>query len=216
MELKTPVRLVLCDDHRIITDGLQRLLQDAAWVECVGTAASGKELLFLLEHLSADIILLDLDMPGMDGAEAMQQVKDRWPRTKVIILTMHDGPSMVRRLMEQGADGYLLKTCGRDELLRAVQAVHEGNKHFSAEITESLLKQRAEVSSRDDRLGAISEREREVLAALAQGLSNKEIGDRLFISHRTVDTHRSNLMKKLNVHNLAGLVRLAMSAGLVR
>jgi two-component system response regulator NreC len=100
--------------------------------------------------------------------------------------------------------------------LRAVQAVHEGNKHFSAEITESLLKQRAEVSSRDDRLGAISEREREVLAALAQGLSNKEIGDRLFISHRTVDTHRSNLMKKLNVHNLAGLVRLAMSAGLVR
>ena len=142
MELKTPVRLVLCDDHRIITDGLQRLLQDAAWVECVGTAASGKELLILLEHLPADIILLDLDMPGMDGAEAMQQVKDRWPRTKVIILTMHDGPSMVRRLMEQGADGYLLKTCGRDELLRAVQAVHEGNKHFSAEITESLLKQR--------------------------------------------------------------------------
>ena len=216
MELKTPVRLVLCDDHRIITDGLQRLLQDAAWVECVGTAASGKELLFLLEHLSADIILLDLDMPGMDGAEAMQQVMDRCPRTKVIILTMHDGPSMVRRLMEQGADGYLLKTCGRDELLRAIQAVHEGNRHFSAEITESLLKHRAEVSSREDRLGAISEREREVLAALAQGLSNKEIGDRLFISHRTVDTHRSNLMKKLNVHNLAGLVRLAMSAGLVR
>ena len=104
MELKTPVRLVLCDDHRIITDGLQRLLQDAAWVECVGTAASGKELLFLLEQLPADIILLDLDMPGMDGAEAMQQVKDRWPRTKVIILTMHDGPSMVRRLMAQGAD----------------------------------------------------------------------------------------------------------------
>lgn len=217
MELKTPVKLVLCDDHRIITDGLQRLLQDAAGVECAGTADSGKALLFLLEHIAADIILLDLDMPGgMDGAEAMQQIKKQWPRIKVIILTMHDEASMVRRLMEQGADGYLLKTCGRDELLLAVKAVHEGNRHFSAEITETLLKQRAEASSQDDRLAAISEREREVLAALAEGLSNKEIGDRLFISPRTVDTHRSNLMKKLKVHNLAGLVRLAMSAGLIR
>ncbi|MEO5583900.1 MAG: response regulator transcription factor, partial [Flavobacteriales bacterium] len=119
MELKTPVKVVLCDDHRIITDGLKVLLQDVAGVECVGTADSGKALLFLLEHISADLILLDLDMPGMDGAEAMQQIKDRWPRIKVIILTMHDEPSMVRRLMEQGADGYLLKTCGRDELLLA-------------------------------------------------------------------------------------------------
>lgn len=216
MELKTPVRLVLCDDHRIITDGLQRLLQDAAWVECVGTAATGKDLLFLLEHIPADIILLDLDMPVMDGTEAMQQIKKRWPRINVIILTMHDEPGIVRRLMEQGADGYLLKTCGRDELLRAVEAVHEGNKHFSAEITETLLKQRAEATSQDDRLAGISEREREVLAALAEGLSNKEIGDRLFISPRTVDTHRSNLMKKLKMHNLAGLVRLAVAAGLVR
>lgn len=216
MELKSPIKLVLCDDHRIITDGLQRLLQDAAWVECVGTAATGKELLYLLEFLQVEIILLDLDMPGMDGAEAMQQVKARWPLIKVIILTMHDEPSVVRRLMEQGADGYLLKTCGRDELLRAVQAVHEGNKHFSAAITETLLQQRSEASSRDDRLAAISTREREVLAALAEGLSNKEIGERLFISPRTVDTHRSNLMKKLKVHNLAGLVRLAIAAGLVR
>ena len=216
MELKTPVKVVLCDDHRIITDGLKVLLQDVAGLECVGTADSGKALLFLLEHISSDLILLDLDMPGMDGAEAMQQIKNRWPRIKVIILTMHDEPSMVRRLMEQGADGYLLKTCGRDELLLAVKAVHEGNRHFSAEITETLLKQRAEISSKDGRLGAISGREREVLAALAEGLSNKEIGDRLFISPRTVDTHRSNLMKKLKVHNLAGLVRLAVAAGLVR
>lgn len=216
MELKTPVRLVLCDDHRIITEGLQRLLQDVAWVECVGTAASGRDLLYLLEHIQSDIILLDLDMPGMDGAEVMQRIKNRWPAIKVLILTMHDGQATVHRLLEQGADGYLLKSCGREELLRALQAVQEGNKHFSAEITEALLKQRAEVAMKDDRLSAISEREREVLGALAEGLSNKEIGDRLFISPRTVDTHRANLMKKLKVHNLAGLVRLAMSAGLVR
>lgn len=216
MELKTTVRLVLCDDHRIITDGLQLLVQGVAWLECVGTAATGMELLFLLEHVHADIVLLDLDMPGMDGTEAMKRIKQRWPHVKVIILTMHDGQATVRHLLEQGADGYLLKNCGRNELLRAVQAVHEGNKNYSAMITAELLRQRAESSSMDDRLGAISEREREVLAALAEGLSNKEIGERLFISPRTVDTHRSNLMKKLKVHNVASLVRLAVATGLVR
>jgi two-component system response regulator NreC len=116
--------------------------------------------------------------------------------------------------MEQGADGYLLKTCGRDELLRGLEAVRQGNRHFSAEITETLLKQRHETVS--DGLTALSEREREVLGALAEGMSNKEIGERLFISPRTVDTHRTNLMKKLDVHNLAALVRLAIRAGLVK
>ncbi|MBZ0207478.1 MAG: response regulator transcription factor [Flavobacteriales bacterium] len=216
MEPETPIRLVLCDDHCIITDGLQRMLRDEPWVDCVGTAPSGEEALFLLEHIAADIVLLDLNMPGMDGIEVMQRIRERWPEMKIIILTMNDEPAVVRRLLDQGAHGYLLKTCGRDELLRAVQAVHEGNKHFSADVTEALLKQRTETAAHDGRLTLLSPREREVLGALAEGLSNKEIGKRLFISSRTVDTHRTNLMKKLGMHNLAGLVRLAVSAGLVR
>ncbi len=215
MEPNQPIRLVLCDDHCIITDGLQRLLQDVAWVECVGVAYSGQEAIFLLQHIPADIVIMDLNMPGMDGSEAMAQIKLRWPTIKVIILTMNDEVPVVRRLMDQGADGYLLKTCGREELLRAVQAVQEGQKHFSADITEALLTKRAE-AAKDDRLSGLSSRELEVLGALAEGLSNKEIGERLFISPRTVDTHRTNLMKKVGVHNVAGLVRLAVSAGLVR
>lgn len=216
MEPKQLIRLVLCDDHCIITDGLQRLLLDVPWVECVGIASSGQEAIFLLEHVPADVVIMDLNMPGMDGAEAMGQIKVRWPGIKVVILTMNDEVAVVRRLMDQGADGYLLKTCGRDELLRGVQAVHEGHKHFSADITEALLTKRAETAGKDDRLSGLSSREREVLGALAEGLSNKEIGERLFISPRTVDTHRTNLMKKVGVHNVAGLVRLAVSAGLVR
>lgn len=212
----TPIRLVLCDDHRIITDGLQRLLQDVPWVECVGVADSGKDALFLLEHVTADLVIMDLNMPGLDGAETLARIKQRWPEMRVIILTMNDEVAVVRRLMDQGAEGYLLKTCGREELLRAVETVHGGQRHFSTDITESLLSRRAETAARDERLSALSAREREGLAALAEGLSNKEIGERLFISPRTVDTHRTNLMKKVGVHNVAGLVRLAMAAGLVR
>lgn len=216
MASSKPIRLVLCDDHRIITDGLQRLLQDVPEVECVGVADCGQDAIFLLEHVPADIVIMDLNMPGLDGAETLERIKQRWPRIRVIILTMNDEIAVVRRLMDQGAEGYLLKTCGREELLRAVQAVHGGQRHFSADITETLLTRRAETAAKDERLSGLSAREREVLGALAEGLSNKEIGERLFISPRTVDTHRTNLMKKVGVHNVAGLVRLAMAAGLVR
>lgn len=216
MEEEGSIRIAICDDHRIIVEGLQRLLADAPQTECVGTAANGKELLFLLEHVQADLVLLDLDMPVMSGIQAMARLQERHPGLKVIILTMHDEPAVVKDLLAKGADGYLLKTCGREEMLRAIHAVHEGNKHFSAQITEGLLKQRAGDYAGDERIKALSGREREILAALAEGLSNKEIGNRLFISARTVDTHRSNIMRKLEIHNLASLVRLAMETGLTK
>jgi DNA-binding NarL/FixJ family response regulator len=216
MEASDIVRIAICDDHRIVIEGLQRLLRDVAWADCVGSAASGEEAVFLLDHIQVDLLLMDLDMPRMGGAEVMRLIKARWPATRVLVLTMHDEPAVVRRLMEDGADGYLLKTCGREELLRGIQAVHHGEKHFSADITAALLRQRTETPSGHDGLLGLSSREREVLGALAEGLSNKEIGDRLFISPRTVDTHRTNLMRKLDVHNLAGLVRLAIRAGLVQ
>lgn len=210
------IKVALCDDHRIITEGIQRLLADAPGVECVGTAESGKDLFFLMGHVAVDLVLLDLDMPVMGGVEVLRRIREKRLPVKVIVLTMHDEAAVVRDLMDKGADGYLLKTCGRDELLRAVHAAHQGLKHFSAAITESLLKQRTEKAGEDERLKGLTPREREILGALAEGLSNKEIGDRLFISARTVDTHRGNLMKKLDVHNVAGLVRIAMAAGLVR
>jgi DNA-binding NarL/FixJ family response regulator len=184
-------------------------------VECIGLAASGEEAIGFLEHVQADVLVLDLDMPGIGGEEALRRVKARWPGTKVLILTMHDGPAMVRGLMEAGADGYLLKTSGREEMRLAVEAVAQGRRHFSLEVTEALLKRPAP-SAASPKLNALSLRELEVLAALAEGLSNKEIGERYFISPRTVDTHRTNLMRKLDVHNVAGLVRLAIQAGLVK
>ncbi|MDX9751654.1 MAG: response regulator transcription factor [Flavobacteriales bacterium] len=210
------IRVLLVDDHRIITDGLQVLLEPVPDVECVGVAANGEEALFSLAHVPAHVVLMDLDMPVMDGVEATERIRREYPGTKVVVLSMHEESAMVKKLMEIGADGYLVKNCGRDELLLAIRSVHAGHQHFGSALLEGLLDQKKEAAAQSSLLKDLSEREVEVLAALAEGLTNKDIGERLFISPRTVDTHRTNLMKKLETHNVAGLVRIAIKAGLVR
>ncbi|MBL8000557.1 MAG: response regulator transcription factor [Flavobacteriales bacterium] len=214
--MNDPVRVVLCDDHRIVTDGLRELLSTASDVAVVGVASGGEEALYLLAHLGADVLITDLDMPAMDGAALATEAKRRHEGLRVLVLSMHDEPATVRRLMELGVDGYLLKSAGRDELLLAVRAVHGGKRHFSSELLEAMMRPDAFKPAAHASLKELSEREVEVLAALAEGLGNKEIGERLFISPRTVDTHRTNLMRKLEVHNVAGLVRIAIQAGLVK
>lgn len=210
------IRILLCDDHRIITDGLKGLLEGDPDMSCVGVAENGAEALQTLEHLRVDVVLMDLDMPVLDGLAATERIKAEHPSVKVIILTMHDEPAMVQRMVDLGADGYLVKNCGREELLLAIRDVHAGRRHFGSALMESVLHQRQESAAQSGLLKDLSEREVEVLAALAEGLTNKEIGERLFISPRTVDTHRTNLMKKLDTHNVAGLVRIAIKAGLVK
>lgn len=211
---RTCIRVILCDDHTIITDGLRRLIGTEADIECAGVASNGVEALYLLEHVKADVLLTDLDMPEMDGAELIQRARRKFPHLRVLVLSMHDEPPLVKRMMELGADGYLVKSAGREELLLAIRNVHAGHRHFGSALAEAMLR------NGNDRTGSalladLSEREVEVLAALAEGLGNKEIGEKLFISPRTVDTHRTNLMKKLDTHNVAGLVRIAIKAGLV-
>jgi two-component system response regulator NreC len=210
------IRVAVCDDHRIVAEGLADLLHGAIGVECVGTAANGEEALFLLEHVKADVLLTDLDMPGMDGFELATKVKVQHPSLRVLVLTMHEEAALVQRTMDIGADGYLLKNVGRDELMLAIRQVHAGQRHFGSGVMESILKRPAVGALRPAAIAALSDREVEVLAALAEGLGNKEIGERLFISPRTVDTHRTNIMKKLDTHTVAGLVRIAIKAGLVK
>jgi two-component system response regulator NreC len=211
-----PIRILLVDDHRLILDGIQGLLKEMAGMECVGTCANGVEALAAVEHLAMDVVLMDIDMPVLDGIAALERIKRDKPQLKVIMLSMHDEPAMVQRVLEMGADGYLVKNCGRAELMLAIRNVHAGQRHFASALVEGLLERRQERAVQSELIRDLSEREVEVLAALAEGLGNKEIGDRLFISPRTVDTHRTNLMKKLDIHNVAGLVRVAMKAGLVQ
>lgn len=216
MSVAKVIRVLLADDHRIITDGLRLLLEGVSDMECVGACANGAEVLESIAHLGVDVVLMDIDMPVLDGIAATERIKRDHPAVKVVVLSMHDEPAVVKRVMELGADGYLVKNCGRDELLYAIRAVHAGQRHFTGAVVDGLVRQRNEQAAQHELLKDLSEREVEVLAALAEGLGNKEIGDRLFISPRTVDTHRTNLMRKLDIHNLAGLVRVAMKAGLVR
>lgn len=210
------IRVVLCDDHRIVIDGLRNLLQGVEGVECVGTAANGVEALYLSEHLGVDVLLTDLDMPEMNGFQLTGRIKQKRPEVKVLVLSMHEEPAVVKQAMDAGADGYLVKSAGRDEVLLAIREVHAGRKHFGSGVVEAFMKRGAQAQQGSAVLKDLSEREIEVLAALAEGLGNKEIGERLFISPRTVDTHRTNLMKKLDTHNVAGLVRIAIKAGLVK
>lgn len=211
-----PIRVLICDDHRVITEGVRVLLRGADGIECVGEAHSGVAALQLLEHLHADVLLCDLDMPEMDGFQLLERARARHPVLKAIVLSMHDEPALVRRAMEAGANGYLVKSAGGDEVVLAIREAHAGRTHFGSGVMQGLIKEGARVQQGGALLKDLSEREVEVLAALAEGLGNKEIGERLFISPRTVDTHRTNLMRKLDVHNVAGLVRIAIKAGLVR
>ncbi len=214
--MSIPIRVLLADDHRIITDGLKLLLADVPDMECVATCANGAEVIETITLLPVDVVLMDIDMPVLDGIAATERIKRAPTSVKVIILSMHDSPAVVQRVMELGADGYLVKNSGREELLLAIRNVHAGQRHFASTVVEGLMKQRQADATNAGLLKDLSEREVQVLAALAEGFGNKEIGERLFISPRTVDTHRTNLMKKLGTHNVAGLVRIAIKAGLVK
>jgi DNA-binding NarL/FixJ family response regulator len=210
------VRVALCDDHRIITEGLRDLLKGVEDIDVAGTAANGIEALYLAQHIAIDVLLTDLDMPEIDGFQLTERIKEKHADMKVLVLSMHDEPALVKRAMDAGADGYLVKSAGREEVVLAIREVFAGRKHFGSGVMEGFMKHGARAQEGSALLKDLSEREVEVLAALAEGLGNKEIGEKLFISPRTVDTHRTNLMKKLDTHNVAGLVRIAIKAGLVK
>jgi two-component system response regulator NreC len=208
--------ILLADDHQLILDGLNSLLKNREDILVAGEAKNGRDALSLVKLLDPDIVLMDIDMPVMNGIEALKEIKKASPTTKVIILSMHEESGMIKSLMALGANGYLLKSCSQDELLGAISTVAKGQQYFSQGAVRSLLQmENSPTSAAQELTELLTDRETEVLQLIAEGFSNKEIGAKLFISHRTVDTHRTNLMKKLNVGNIAGLISFAIKKGLV-
>lgn len=206
------IRLILVDDHQIVLDGLKALLDDLDDFDCVATADNGQKALDLLKVFEVDVILMDIDMPVMNGIEATKRVKKDFPKTKVISLTQHSERGMVRQLLDCGSDGYLLKNIAQEELADAIRKVFAGEQAFSEEVSEHLSGKAVEKNANGVDV-ELTEREIEILSLIADGLSSKQIGDHLFISPRTVDTHRTNLMNKLDIHNIAGLIRFALKNG---
>lgn len=211
------IRIIIADDHQIVIDGIRALIGKNPNFKIIGEARNGKEVLELLQYLHADVILMDLDMPVLNGLDATVAVKKKYPKCKVIGLTMHSEPGMIRAMMESGADGYVLKTADREMLLEAIDKVLMDQKYFSPEVTETLVRNNAQGTNSDgSEKEKLTDREEEILILIAEGYSNKEIGERLFISHRTVDTHRTNIMKKIDARNIAGVIRYAIKNGYIR
>ncbi|MEI7524651.1 MAG: response regulator transcription factor [Mariniphaga sp.] len=214
--MRRAINVLLVDDHQLILDGLKSLLKHTDNLVVAGEANNGRDAIRLLDILNIDVVLMDIDMPVMNGIDALKEIKRIKPLMKVIILSMHNESGMIKNLLGIGADGYLLKSTSQDELIRAILKVAEGDKYFSTEITLSLLNPSQSNFQTSKQLSeTLTIREEEILKLIAEGFSNKEIGARLFISHRTVDTHRTNLMNKLNVSNIAGLISYAIKSGLI-
>ncbi len=208
------MKVVIVDDHRVVREGLSFMLSDHPDVEIVGEAGSGSELMEVLATTEVDIALLDIRMPGMTGFDVLERVRSEWQDTKVIMLTMHDDPAYVRRAIELGASGFLLKSTGRDELVRALKAVEGGGTYLQGEITMpfvSMLTEGPDPSSD----WQLSDREREVLQLVADGRENKQIAAEMGVAEATVKTYLKTIFTRMHVRSRAEAVAVALRRGII-
>jgi two-component system, NarL family, response regulator NreC len=213
------VRVLIADDHGVVRKGLRLLLEQYPEIEVVGEAANGREVVRLATELTPNVILMDVAMPLLNGIDAADQIRRTNDQIGVIMLTMHADEGYLLRALNAGVRGYLLKESAEGDLLRAVQAVSQGKPFFSPAITQTLLEDYMRVLKEDglsDSFELLTAREKEVLQLLAEGKTNKEVASILEISLYTVESHRTNLMQKLNLHNTAEIVLYAVRKNLVR
>jgi two-component system response regulator NreC len=213
-----PVRIVLADDHAMFRAGLAALLESEPRFEVVGEASTGEEAVDLSRALKPDIVVMDLSMPGTNGLEATRRIAALGLDTRVLVLTVHAEEEYLVPVVEAGASGYLTKTSADTDLIEALKVVSRGQVYLPPKATTLLLRQykKAEDDDEPSRLKELSSREREVLALTAEGFSSREIGKKLFISPKTVDTYRSRIMEKLGLSHRSELVRFALKVGLLK
>lgn len=192
-----PVKVILADDHSMIREGLKQLLEINGDIQVVGEAADGLECLSLIKKVKADVLLLDINMPGLNGLQVLEKIGKAQSNLKVLILTVHNEMEYLIKAIDIGVDGYLLKDAGSAELKKAIFSIYQGEKYIQPELTPLLNQKLVEKESDLDKLHSLTKREVQILKLIAEGLFNKEIGDRLNISERTVKNHVFNLFKKI-------------------
>ncbi len=208
------MRIIVADDHRIMREGVQMLLADSEQIEVVGEADSGEALLDLLETVEVDAVLMDLEMPGMGGLDALDHLRTRFPDVGVVILSMHDRPDFVRRAITQGAEGYLLKSASREEVIRALETIVSGGSYIQPELVAPLVSGLGQGSPRTSDL-VLTDRERQVLELMALGHDTTEMAAELGIGEATIRTHVKHLFSRLGVHNRAEAVAVGFREGLI-
>jgi DNA-binding NarL/FixJ family response regulator len=214
------IRIAIADDHAVLRSGLKAMLNYHPQFEVIAEAANGLETLAVLERCCPDVLILDLAMPGMSGVECIKEIRHRRIPCRILVLTMYDEDEYVKEVMRAGADGYVLKKSADTDLIEGIIKVHSGKKYLNDLLSESLLENflrtTAMTANECDPYNILSAREREVLRFLAQGYTNSEIGKRLSLSCKTIDTYRSRIMQKLNLHRKSELVNFAIQYKLVQ
>jgi DNA-binding NarL/FixJ family response regulator len=209
------IRVLLIDDHALVRAGIRALASGIKGVEIVGEAGTGDEALQLIEGLQPDIVLLDLSMPGLSGFEVLSNTTKRFPKVRVIVLTVHEAGQYAIESLRGGAAGFLPKSAASVELRKAITRVAAGQSYVSGEVARKTLLQQAKVTEQNQLLDGLTPRQREILTLIAEGNTMKDIAIALNISVKTVESHRAQLMDRLGIHELAGLVRFAIRMGLV-
>jgi two-component system nitrate/nitrite response regulator NarL len=213
--MKSHIKLLLVDDHPVVRRGIASCLARQENLVIVGEAADGVEAVRKAKELLPDIVLMDIDMPQMNGLAVTEVLRKELPTVKVLILSMHSNTEYVLRIIQSGARGYVLKEASPEELIRAIETVNRGEAFFSPDVARVALNQFVRGSGDGPESSRLTSREREVLIQIAEGLSNKEIACRLGVGVRTVETHRERIMRKLNIHSVAGLTKFAVAKGYI-
>ncbi|HEU4718580.1 MAG TPA: response regulator transcription factor [Bacteroidia bacterium] len=210
------IRILIADDHRVFIDGMKALLNDVPGIEVIADAENGQELIEQAIAHAPDVVLTDIQMPVKDGIEATKEILRISPSVKIIALTMLNESLFIRRMLDAGAYGYILKTVGKEELIGAIRKVAAGEKYFSSEAATQLLNDFSGKSSgKNNPADTLTKREKEILALIAQGFTDKEIAEKVFLSPLTIITHRKNILSKLGLKNKVELTRFAMEHGLI-
>ena len=212
---KQIIKVLVADDHPVVRKGLQICLAKQGNMRIVGEAADGDEALRKARELSPHVVLMDISMPGMNGLAVTEVLRKELPQIKVLILSVHNNKEYIFRVIQAGAHGYVSKEAPPEEVLRAIESVYEGEPFFSEDIARAALSEFVTSGGKMEPFAQLTSREREVLVQIAEGKSNKEIADRLGIGVRTIETHRERIMRRLNIHSVAGLTKYAIANGLI-
>lgn len=213
------IKIVLVDDHQMFRDGVKSVLSDEDNIEVIGEIGNGNDLYEILKSIKPDVIITDISMPEISGIDIAKYVSENYPEIKILILSMHSNEEFITKALSAGANGYLPKDTSMNELLKAINTIYTGDNYFNKEISDTILKSiinKSKPGQGNYKNATLTKREKEVVSLVVDGLTNKGIADKLFISIRTVDSHKNNIMQKLNLKSSVELVKYAIKNNLAK